>query len=52
MNNSDKKKSLETLNAIILHGQKLEAINEKDIQKRDPKANLYIYNIHPTLTAQ
>lgn len=48
----EKEKSLEALNKLSIFGKKLEVIKEKDMQNRDPKANIYVFDIHPKVTPQ
>ena len=52
MAHSDKLKSLEALKNLSTLGKKLEAVKEKELQKRDPKAKIFVLGIHKAVTQQ
>ena len=41
----DKLKTLEALKDLSIFGKKIEVVKEKELQKRDPKANIRVANI-------
>ena len=46
----EKQKSLEALKRLSLYGQKLEVASEKQLQKLDPEAKIFISNLPPSVT--
>ena len=50
MKHEEKQKSLEALKKLNLYGVKLEVVSEKQLQKLDPQAKIFISNLPPSVT--